>query len=123
MRKIMIAAAAAGLALLLTCSQAHAWAAYHRGFTSYNPSTGGFHHYGTTAAVGPYGAGYHTSGYSPYGGYHSSTYERGYNPYGGYSSASVYRGYSPSMYGGYTAFGHTNYYGNGSVVRSTTIYP
>src|SRR5206468_3579717 len=79
MRKIMMAAAAAGLAMLLTCTPAHAWGYVHRGYTGYNPSTG-LHHYGETAAVGPYGAGYRTSSYSPYRGYNSYSYGRSYSP-------------------------------------------
>jgi hypothetical protein len=78
-------------------SRAHAWGAYHVGFTHYNPYTG-FHHYGYTRLYGGglggdgYGGlyGYHYGGLGLYGddlygGYHYGDYGLGGYHYGFYS--------------------------------------
>jgi hypothetical protein len=105
LRKLLFLALATALATLLTSSQAHAWGAYHRGYTSYG--AGGFSHTSQTTMMGPRGAVYEggrtTTGYGSYGGYHSS-YGYGYGGYhptygGGYGGSSYHYGYG-SAYGG-----------------------
>ena len=47
-------------------SEAHAWGAYHAGYTHVGPS--GVYHAGTTSYHGGYGGGYHSGGGYHYGG-------------------------------------------------------
>jgi heterogeneous nuclear ribonucleoprotein A1/A3 len=86
---------------LITASEAHAWGAFHAGYT--HVGYGGIQHYGYTAARGPYGGVYggaHYGGYGAYGGYHA-----GY----GYGARGVYGGYhayTPYSGGGYAVGGY-----------------
>ena len=64
LRNILCIALIAAAAMLATASQAHAWGAYHVGYTHVGPE--GVQHYGRTAAVGPYGA-YSGAHYGAYG--------------------------------------------------------
>jgi hypothetical protein len=98
LRKIVFAALAATLVMMLTSPAAHAWGCYHAGYTHVGP--GGAYHVGYTRAYGGYGGyggyragyGYHYGGYGGYGGYHYGAY------YGGYH-------YAPSYYGGVQVHG------------------
>src|SRR4051794_13140285 len=53
-RTVLLPALFAGLLTLLTSSQADAYGAVHRGYTTVSPS-GGVQHHGQTAAYGPQG--------------------------------------------------------------------
>ena len=109
MRTILMPAALAALLGLLTASQAHAYGAVSRTATYTNPYTGRTATAHETTAVGPNGNAYHEE----------NVEGTGYR--GGYEAGGA-RVYSPSTYDGYSGVGttHTGYYGNGSVVRSTT---
>jgi hypothetical protein len=107
LRSILTAAVAAILVMLDTSAQAHAWGAYHAGYTHVGPN--GVQHVGYTAAAGPGGvyggAHYGAAGYGgAYGGAHYGAVGYGGAAYG-------YRGgyaYSPSAYSGVQA--HGTYY-------------
>ena len=105
-RPFLFLALAAALLVLGTSSEAHAWGAYHVGYT--HVGYGGVQHYGRTVGVGPYGA---------YSG--GSVYRGGYGGYGRYGYGTAYggyRAYSPSYSGGYAAGGYhygTSGYGAG----------
>ena len=107
MRTILVPAALAALLGLLTASQAHAYGAVSRSATYTNPYTGRTATAHETTAVGPNGNVYHEENVE------------GAGHYGGYEAGGAHV-YSPSTYSGYGAVGHTDYYGNGSVVRTTT---
>jgi hypothetical protein len=109
MRTILIPAVLAGLLALLNSTPVHAYGAVNRSATYTNPYTGRTGTVNETTAYGPNGVARegNISGVGPNGAY----------------SATAVHGYSPSMYGSYSAVGTTNYYGNGSVVRNTTVYP
>jgi hypothetical protein len=102
LRKIFCLVLLSGAATLATSSTAHAWGAYHVGYTHVGPS--GVQHYGRTYARGPYGSysggRYGSSG--AYGGYHSSygSYDR-YGSYGGAYHYGYDRYGSYERYGGY----------------------
>jgi hypothetical protein len=106
MRTILVPAALAALLALATASQVHAYGACSRSATYRNPYTGRSATVNEGTAVGPNGV------------YHGASVS-GSGPNGSYEAAGA-RAYSPSTYGGYTAVGHTSYYGNGDVVHSTT---
>ncbi len=72
-KSFFLALAALVISLALS-SPAHAWGAFHVGYTHYSPYTG-LHHYGYT--------GFRT-GYGGYGGYHYAGYRYGGYRYGGY---------------------------------------
>jgi len=57
LHKSLFLSLAALVLTLVTSTKAHAWGAYHVGYTHYGPITG-FQHYGATAYRGPYGGGY-----------------------------------------------------------------
>ena len=110
LRKTVCLALTATAVALLTASQAHAWGAYHVGYTHFGAY--GVQHYGRTAAVGPYGA---YSGHRAYGGYGGYGYGAHYGGamYGGYHygagtysspSSSAFR--SEALYGGYSSGYH-----------------
>jgi hypothetical protein len=102
LRKWVFLVIATVLAMLLTSSRAHAWGAYHVGFT--HVGAGGIYHYGRTAAVGPYGA---------YSGAHYGAYGERYGGLYGERSGYGYHYSSPSYYGGYHYGGMTtgDFYG------------
>ena len=108
MRTILTSAIVAALLALLTASQAHAYGAVSRSATYTNPYTG------RSGTVNE------SAGYGPNGAYHGASVS-GSGPNGSYEASGA-RAYSPTTYSGYGAVGHTDYYGNGSVVRTTT-YP
>ncbi len=110
-------ALAATLLVLGTASRAHAWGAYHVGYTHVGP--GGVQHWGRTAGFGPYG-GFSTghAGAYGYGGYHAGYgygYHAGYGGYG-YHAGYGYGGYHPyaPAYGGGYAVGGYHYGGYGA---------
>jgi hypothetical protein len=100
-RNAFVIALAAGLLMLGSSSQVHAWGAAHVGYTHVGP--GGVQHYGATAAVGPGGA---------YGGAHASAYGAGSAYHAGYGSATTYGGtaayhsYAPNSGGAYAVGGY-----------------
>ncbi len=99
-RQFFFLVLAAALLVLGTSSRAHAWGAYHAGYTHVGPY--GVQHYGHTVAAGPYGAysGSHVSGFG-YGGGYAGAYHASYgSPIGGYHP------YSPAYTGGYAVGGY-----------------
>ena len=84
LRRILLFAAAPMVLTLALSSKAHAWGAYHVGYTHWGPYTG-LHHYGYTRAYGGYGLGYH-----PYYGYGIQPYYYGGYRYGGYYGGARY---------------------------------
>src|SRR5215472_6556227 len=110
-RQFLLAGLAAAALLLVTSPKAHAWGAFHAGYT--HVGYGGVQHYGYTAARGPYGGAYggaHYGSYGAYGGYHA-----GYGYGGAYGG---YRAYTPA-YGGGAAVGG---YGYGNVYAYPGVY-
>src|SRR5262249_9928567 len=96
-RKTLIPALAAALVVLMLSSKAHAWGAYHAGYTHVGPN--GVQHWGHTAVAGPYGAysGGRAVGYGGYGArYGYGGYHYGGGAYGGYH----YGGFGGVGYGG-----------------------
>jgi hypothetical protein len=101
LRKILFAPLAVALATLLLPSLAHAWGAYHAGYTHVGPT--GVQHVGYTTTSGG-GSAYH-SGYTTTSG-GGSAYHAGYTTTGGGSAyhagyttgGSAYH-YSPSYSG------------------------
>src|SRR5271157_3760297 len=98
LRKTLFAALSVTLATLLLPSAAHAWGAYHAGYTHVGPT--GVQHVGYTAAGG--GSAYHAGSTTAGGG---SAYHAGYTStsggsayHAGYTSGSAYH-YSPSYSG------------------------
>jgi heterogeneous nuclear ribonucleoprotein A1/A3 len=96
LNKMIMLAAAAALAALLTPSKLDAWGAAHVGYTHVGP--GGVYHTGRTVAAGPGGvyAGGRTGAYGAYGG----AYRAGYGGAVGYGGAA-YGGYHYGYAGGY----------------------
>ncbi|HVS40107.1 MAG TPA: hypothetical protein VMS17_31400 [Gemmataceae bacterium] len=103
MRTILISAVVAGLAALLTASQAHAYGAVTRSATYTNPYTGRTATAHETTAAGPNGV-YHEGNVS------------GSGPNGAYEAGGA-RAYSPTMYGGYSAGGVSGDAYHAGVVR------
>jgi hypothetical protein len=119
LRRFLVLGLLATAATLLTSSRAHAWGAYHVGYT--HVGAGGVEHYGRTVGVGPYGAysgghvgaygyggaSYHAGygygeRYGSYGSYHYAASPYGGSYYGGMSSAGLYGGaYSAGVYRGW----------------------
>jgi hypothetical protein len=96
LKRIVSAAVAAALMVLVLPATASAWGGAHFGYTHVGPA--GVYHAGGTAFRGPYGG---------YGGYRYGGY-RGYG-YGGYRYGGVYGGgyrYGGVYGGGYTASGY-----------------
>jgi len=79
LRNILYAALLSGAAMLTTTSTAHAWGAYHVGYTHVGPS--GVQHYGRTAGYGSNGA-YSGAHYGSYNRSGSSEHYGSYNRYG-----------------------------------------
>ena len=98
-RKNLLVALAALLLVPATSARAHAWGAYHAGFTHIGPD--GVQHYGRTGFAGPLGLG----GFSRYAARPLDGYPVGdaaYRPGGlGYGGAYHYGGaYYDGPYGG-----------------------
>jgi hypothetical protein len=103
LKRLVLAAVAAALVVLVLPAGASAWGGAHVGYTHVGP--GGVYHTGATAYRGPYGGGgYHYGG--GYGGYGGGGYRYGggYHSggYGGYGGGYHYGGYG----GGYAAGGY-----------------
>src|SRR5947209_15651126 len=109
MRTILVPAVLAALLALATSTPVHAYGAVSRSATYTNPNTGRTGTVNEGTAVGPNGV------------YHGASVS-GSGPNGSYEATGA-RAYSPSTYGGYSAVGHTDYYGGGSVVHCTTVVP
>jgi hypothetical protein len=103
LRTIILSAAVAAVAALLTPSKAGAYGAAHVGYTHVGPN--GVQHYGATAASGPHGTyeGSHTTAAGAGGAYHAGYHTET----GSGGSAAAYGGYhySPSYSGGAAAGG------------------
>jgi hypothetical protein len=104
MRRHLFHVALAAAALLLASStRAHAWGAFHAGFTQVG--YGGLHHYGFTTARGPDGAyGVGHVGYRYGGGVYLGAPVSGYGAY--YPYAGSYYPYTPLDTGGYAVGGY-----------------
>jgi hypothetical protein len=102
LQKIFCLALLSGAVTLATSSTAHAWGAYHTGYTHVGPS--GVQHYGGTSYSGRYGSysGSHYGSSSRYGGYHSS--------YGSYDRSGSYDRYGSSYHYGSSSYGSSDRY-------------
>src|SRR5262249_6121993 len=109
-RKALLLSVAAAVVSLLAAAEAHAWGAFHRGFTYHTPG-GGFYHSGATAAYGPYGehAASRSFRHSPSTGF----YHSGYGESAGYGGSAYHYSSGVGGYGGYYG-GYRGVYGYGA---------
>jgi len=117
-RMFLVPAFLATLLTGLTSAPAHAYGAFHAGYTTVSP-TGNVQHYGATAASGPSGSYAHTSSTTATssGSYAHPTRPTATGPYGGTYQASSARLYSPTTYQGYSAAGYSATVSTTGVVR------
>jgi hypothetical protein len=116
-RMFLVPAFLATLLTGLTSAPAHAYGAFHAGYTTVSP-TGGVQHYGATAASGPNGSYAHTGSTTATGGTVSHTGSTtATSASGGTYQGSSARVYSPTTYQGYSAAGHSGTVSTTGVVR------
>ena len=99
LRRVLIPVMAAALVVVLLAPEAHAWGAFHSGYTHVGP--GGAYHVGHTG-VGGYGGAYgHVGAVGGYGGVYHAGYAAPYTvaPTAYYGGVNPY--YAPSYSAGY----------------------